>query len=147
MEEIKHSGAANWTFLTNHAHVLVCLAGEGEGEPTLRAIALRIGITERAVQRIVADLEAAGVISRRKKGRRNTYQVETGARLRHDLEADIGWQPAPWLKEHAILPHDSLGANVSTSSPRAIPRSTYVNPSASVNASSCAAVAPASRMW
>ena len=78
--------AASWTFFTNHAHVLVCLCGEDE-QQTLRAIALRIGITERAVQRIIADLEAGGIISRAKEGRRNTYQVNRSAKLRHDLEA------------------------------------------------------------
>jgi len=76
---------ANWTFLTNHAHVLICLA-DGRYE-TLREVSLRVGITERAVQRIVADLEAGGVIARSRDGRRNRYEVNPRIPLRHDLEA------------------------------------------------------------
>ena len=74
-----------WTFLTNHAHVLLCLA-EGRDD-TLRAVAMRVGITERAVQRIVSDLEAGGVIARSRDGRRNRYEVNPAIPLRHDLEA------------------------------------------------------------
>jgi DNA-binding MarR family transcriptional regulator len=85
-DEVKSvESAASWTFLTNHAHVLVCLSGDGD--QTLREIALRIGITERAVQRIIADLEAAAIITREKEGRRNRYQINSQVRLRHDLEA------------------------------------------------------------
>ncbi len=76
---------ANWTFLTNHAHVLICLV-DGRYE-TLREVSLRVGITERAVQRIVADLEAGGVIARMRDGRRNRYEVNSSIALRHDLEA------------------------------------------------------------
>jgi DNA-binding MarR family transcriptional regulator len=75
----------NWTFLTNHAHVLVCLSKEHHD--TLREVAQCVGITERAVQRIVADLETAGIIERSRDGRRNTYKVNPSAQLRHDLEA------------------------------------------------------------
>jgi DNA-binding MarR family transcriptional regulator len=78
-------GTAGWTFLTNHAHVLVCLSKAHHD--TLREVAQCVGITERAVQRIVADLEAAGIITREKEGRRNTYQVNPKAHLRHELEA------------------------------------------------------------
>lgn len=87
MAEQPKSGevAAHWTFLTNHAHVLVCLS-QGHHD-TLREVANCVGITERAVQRIVADLESAGIITREKEGRRNTYQVNPDAHLRHDLEA------------------------------------------------------------
>ena len=55
-----------WTFLSNHTHVLVCL--QRDPELTLRDVAARIGITERAVQRLVADLEAAGVLRRWRDG-------------------------------------------------------------------------------
>jgi DNA-binding IclR family transcriptional regulator len=74
-----------WTFLTNHSHVLICLAQE----PMLRLrdVADRVGITERAVQRIVADLEEAGAITREKDGRRNHYQIHTDLPLRHTLES------------------------------------------------------------
>ncbi len=85
-DEIKSGeSAAHWTFLTNHAHVLVCLS-KGHHD-TLREVAQCVGITERAVQRIVADLEAANIITREREGRRNTYQVNPSAHLRHDLEA------------------------------------------------------------
>lgn len=74
-----------WTFLTNHAHVLICIAGEPDMR--LRDVAARVGITERAVQRIVADLQAAGVLTRLRDGRRNRYQINGDLPLRHPLEA------------------------------------------------------------
>lgn len=76
-----------WTFLTNHARVLISIA-EAPGI-RLRDIADRIGITERAAQRIVAELESAGYLSHIKKGRRNHYHVRPDAHLRHPLEEDI----------------------------------------------------------
>lgn len=76
--------AAHWTFLSNHTHVLVCLTTDPA--QTLREVAAEVGITERAVQRIVADLEAGGVLERRREGRRNRYVLHFGARLRHPLE-------------------------------------------------------------
>lgn len=75
---------AGWTFLTNHSHVLLCLARDPE--VTLREVSIRVGITERAVQRIVADLEAGGVLQRRREGRRNRYEVDATVRLRHPIE-------------------------------------------------------------
>ena len=81
----KSGEAPNWTFLTNHAHVLVCLSKEHHD--TLREVAQCVGITERAVQRIVADLESAQIIQRTRDGRRNTYKVNPDAALRHDLES------------------------------------------------------------
>ena len=73
-----------WTFLTNHSHVLILLAQD----PTmvLREVAARIGITERAVQRIVAELEQDGFISHERAGRRNTYRINADRRLRHPIE-------------------------------------------------------------
>jgi DNA-binding transcriptional ArsR family regulator len=76
---------AAWTFLTNHAHVLFCL-GE-DAEVRLRDVADRVGITERAVQRIVTDLEEAGYVTRSRVGRRNLYEVHTDRPLRHPIEA------------------------------------------------------------
>ena len=81
------SSGAKWTFLTNHSHVLVCLSENPQ--PVLREVALRVGITERAVQRIVADMESAGLLVRERDGRRNIYRLETGAPLRHELESHI----------------------------------------------------------
>jgi DNA-binding transcriptional ArsR family regulator len=76
--------AAGWTFLSNHTHVLVCLAADPE--QTLRDVAAQVGITERAVQRIVAELEAAGVLAREREGRRNRYRLDLSLPLRHPLE-------------------------------------------------------------
>jgi hypothetical protein len=75
-----------WTFLTNHAHVLVCLAEEPDVRG--RDIATRVGITERAAQAIVADLVADGYVTRSREGRRNRYLVHPEAPLRHPLESD-----------------------------------------------------------
>jgi DNA-binding MarR family transcriptional regulator len=77
--------STDWTFLSNHAHVLLCIAAEPEIR--LRDVAERVGITERAVQRIVADLSDAGYLSREREGRRNRYQVHTDLPLRHPVEA------------------------------------------------------------
>lgn len=74
-----------WTFLSNHAHVLLMLAKEPEIR--LRDVAERVGITERAVQRIVADLEAGRYIERVRTGRRNRYKVHPDMPLRHPIEA------------------------------------------------------------
>ena len=75
----------HWTFLSNHAHVLVCLALDPNSR--LRDVALSVGMTERAVQKIVDDLEEGGVISRQRTGRRNAYRLDVSAPLRHPLEA------------------------------------------------------------
>ncbi|ATD72942.1 putative MarR family transcriptional regulator [Gordonia amicalis NBRC 100051 = JCM 11271] len=75
----------NWTFLTNHAHVLLCLSRDGD--LTMRELATAVGITERAVQVVVADLVADGYLTREKNGRRNTYTVHGHGRLRHPLES------------------------------------------------------------
>jgi len=79
------SVAAPWTFLSNHAHVLICLARD----PALRMrdLAQQVVITERAVQRIVHDLIADGYLTVAKDGRRNHYTVIDRAPLRHPVEA------------------------------------------------------------
>jgi hypothetical protein len=77
----------SWTFLTNHGHVLVCLAVEPD--VLLRDVASSIGITERAVQQIVGDLERAGVIVRLRVGRRNRYILRREEQLRHPVEAGV----------------------------------------------------------
>lgn len=74
-----------WTFLTNHSHVLICLAAEPDAR--VRDIAARVGITERGVQKILAELEAGGVIAREREGRRNHYEVSKSVPLRHPVEA------------------------------------------------------------
>lgn len=75
---------ASWTFLTNHSHVLLCLAQDPEAR--MRDVAERVGITERAVQRIVSELEAAGYLVRSREGRRNRYEVKGDLPLRHPVE-------------------------------------------------------------
>lgn len=75
----------SWTFLTNHAHVLILLADDPEVR--LRDVAERVGITERAVQRIVAELEAGGYVEITRAGRRNRYRVISDRPLRHPIEA------------------------------------------------------------
>lgn len=81
---------ADWTFLSNHGHVLVALAQDSEA--TMRDVAQRVGITERAVQLLVRDLQQAGYLQVTRVGRRNTYVVATDLPLRHPLEehASIG---------------------------------------------------------
>nr|WP_206530944.1 winged helix-turn-helix domain-containing protein [Rhodococcus aetherivorans] len=71
--------------MTNHAHVLLCVAGDGQ--PTVRELAQRIGITERSVQTILADLVDGGYLTRTRAGRRNLYSVNPAGRLRHPLES------------------------------------------------------------
>ena len=88
-----------WSFLTHHAHVLLCVAGD----PGMRVrdIADCVGITERAVHRIVSDLVEAGYLSRRRVGRRNHYEIDRGLPLRHPLERDrdVGWLLSRLLEE------------------------------------------------
>ena len=82
-----HPGSvARWTFLSNHAHVLICLAEQPDAR--LRDLAERVGITERAVQSIVTDLEGSGAITRIREGRRNRYEFHPDVRLRHPVEAN-----------------------------------------------------------
>ena len=76
---------ASWTFFTNHAHVLLCLAETPD--MLLREVATTVGITERAVQKIIADLERGGVLARERHGRRNSYQIDPNIHLRHPVEA------------------------------------------------------------
>ena len=75
---------STWTFLTNHSHVLQCIAENPN--VLLREVAAQVGITERAAQRIVAELEAEGYLSHEKVGRRNRYHVHPELPLRHPLE-------------------------------------------------------------
>ena len=80
-------GRSSWVFLTNHGNVLLCIARD----PRIRIseIADNVGIGERAAQKIVADLVAGGYLVRTKEGRRNRYQVNPRAHLRHPLFADL----------------------------------------------------------
>lgn len=78
-------GTGRWTFLTNHSHVMILLSRYPS--MVLREVAMQVGITERAVQRIIADLEEEGFIEREKVGRQNHYRILTSQRLRHPIEA------------------------------------------------------------
>jgi DNA-binding MarR family transcriptional regulator len=77
--------STGWTFLSNHSHVIICLARDPEIR--MRDIADAVGITERAVIRIVMELEEAGYIKKEKIGRRNHYTILADNHLRHPLEA------------------------------------------------------------
>ncbi len=76
----------SWTFLTNHAHVLLCITRDPDLR--MREIAERVGITERAAQRIVGDLVDSGYVSRKRVGRRNEYVVNPDVPLRHPILRD-----------------------------------------------------------
>lgn len=76
---------SHWTFLTNHAHVLLCIAKNQHFR--LRDIADFVGITERAVQRLVSDLTEAGFVDVERDGRRNAYVTHPEKHLRHPIEA------------------------------------------------------------
>ncbi|GAA1109773.1 winged helix-turn-helix domain-containing protein [Nocardiopsis exhalans] len=75
-----------WTFLTNHAHVLLCVVRDPQAR--LRDIAEQVGITERAAQRIMADLVEAGYLEREREGRRNRYRLHAELSLRHPMDRD-----------------------------------------------------------
>jgi predicted transcriptional regulator len=79
---------ASWSFLTNHALVLLCIAHDPGVR--LREIGERVGITERAAHRIVSELDAAGHISRRRNGRRNHYTIQSHLRLPDPLAREPG---------------------------------------------------------
>ena len=82
-----------WTFVTNHTQVLLCLAENSEVR--LREVAEAVGITERAAQRILADLVESGYVVRKRVGRRNQYTVNRDREMRHD--AQLGHQIGPLL--------------------------------------------------
>ena len=69
-----------WVFLSNHAHVLLCIARDPDSRT--RDLAAQVGITERAAQRIVSDLVAEGYLNRTKIGRRNRYEINRHGHLR-----------------------------------------------------------------
>ncbi|MCF7853574.1 MAG: winged helix-turn-helix domain-containing protein [Candidatus Pacebacteria bacterium] len=81
--DYKHH-TSTWTFLTNHAHVLLCLVNNPA--MVMRDIAQEVGITERAVQRIVADLRQEKYVTPHREGRRNTYEINTEKHLKHPIE-------------------------------------------------------------
>ena len=78
---------SSWTFLTNHAHVLLTVARNPDIR--IRDIADKVGITERAAQRILKELTDEGYLNATKVGRRNSYTVDPKLPLRHPLEHDV----------------------------------------------------------
>jgi hypothetical protein len=80
-------GATGWTFLTNHGHVLICLSVNPDLR--LRDIADQVGITERAVHRVVSELAAEGYLEILKDGRRNRYVVHAEQPMRHPMESHL----------------------------------------------------------
>jgi DNA-binding MarR family transcriptional regulator len=88
-EEAQHS----WRFVTNHTQVLLCISENHESR--LRDIATEVGITERAAQRIVADLVDAGYVTRERTGRRNQYTINRDLEMRHP--AQLGFEIGPLL--------------------------------------------------
>jgi len=86
--------SSNWTLLTGHGHVLVEIARNPGAR--MRDISAAAGITERAVQLIIADLEEAGYLTRHREGRRNSYVVNTDSPFRH--AAQDGHRIGPFLE-------------------------------------------------
>lgn len=84
--EVFQKNQIGWTLLSNHGHVLICLARDPSMR--LRDVAMQVGITERAVQRIVADLSHAGFLEITKTGRCNSYEIPMNAPMKHPLESD-----------------------------------------------------------
>jgi DNA-binding transcriptional ArsR family regulator len=84
MDESASTTHGPWTFLTNHAHILICL----HADPTVRVrdLADLVGITERAAHRILGDLIRAGYVTRERDGRRNRYRLSLHLPMRHPLE-------------------------------------------------------------
>ena len=76
-----------WTFVTSHTQVLLCIAHDPEAR--LRDIAGQVGITERAAQRIVADLIESGYVERTRVGRRNHYSINPSVEMRHQLQSGL----------------------------------------------------------
>ncbi len=78
------TGSPGWTFLTNHSHVLICITEDDSSRS--RDIAARVGITERAVHRIMSELCDAGYVTKIREGRRNRYVAHLDLPLRHQVE-------------------------------------------------------------
>src|SRR6185437_13106209 len=93
-----------WTFLTNHAQVLLCLADTPDIR--LRDVAARVGITERATQRILAELVEAGYVKTERVGRRNRYSVDRQHAMRHT--AQLGYEVGALLE--ALTDEHSSGS-------------------------------------
>lgn len=114
-----------WTFLTNHALVLLCIAKDYQAR--IREIAAQVGITERAVQRIIAELEEAGYLRHIRTGRRNQYEIVSDLSLRHpvDKEQTVGVllellsrAPSSASPRRTVTSGQALSARVAAEAPR-----------------------------
>lgn len=81
---VENHAGNDWTFLTNHSHVLICL--NRDKDTTLKEVAVKVGITERAVLSILKDLVDSGVVKKKKEGRQNHYEINMDKKLRHPVE-------------------------------------------------------------
>jgi hypothetical protein len=114
---------SKWTLFSNHGHVLVVLSRDPDAR--LRDVAQVVGITERAVQKIVRDLQDGGLLSVTKQGRRNRYHLHRNQPLRHTLEAhcstgellDMVNQRAPGLEPPESSEPDSQPKTVAKEIP------------------------------
>jgi DNA-binding MarR family transcriptional regulator len=90
MSSLDHESGKTWRFLSNHTQVLLCI--RRDPNVRFRDIAQMVGITERAAQRIVADLIESGYVERERVGRRNSYRVNPDIAMRHPAQDghDIG---------------------------------------------------------
>ena len=93
---------SRWTFLSHHAHVLLCIARDPDTR--LREVAAEVGITERAVQAIVNDLVDEGYLTRERRGRRNHYEIHPEAPLRHPMHHDLDVGTLLSLLERDVAP-------------------------------------------
>ncbi|MCW7941416.1 ArsR family transcriptional regulator [Streptomyces hygroscopicus] len=110
-----HTG---WTFLTNHARVLAAIADDPNTR--IRDLAAHCRLTERAVQKIISDLEQDGYLSHTRQGRSNAYRIEKGATLRHPAEVEAGLTVAALLS--VLARHDAQRGR--TRRPRTTPAQT-----------------------
>ena len=84
LSPMSSDASAHWTFLTNHAQVLLCIANDPDVR--LRDVAEIVGITERTAQAIVVDLAEAGFLERERRGRRNSYLINEKTEMRHPAQ-------------------------------------------------------------
>ncbi|MFD0008542.1 helix-turn-helix transcriptional regulator [Streptomyces sp. NPDC127178] len=108
-----HTG---WTFLTNHARVLAAIADNPNVR--IRNIAAHCRLTERAVQKIISDLEQDGYLSHTREGRTNTYRIEAGKVLRHPAEAGLPVAELLSLLIQAEAGHTTASQQLRTARPR-----------------------------
>lgn len=121
----------DWTFFSNYGHVLVCLARNHDAR--LRDVAVEVGITERAVQKIVRDLQDADIVTVTKQGRCNRYRINKRKGLRHQLEAkctvgqllSLVTKPAQALRDsepgEEAIPAETTPAKKIKQAPKAAP--------------------------